>query len=321
MKTTMLTMLLASSSFAFAFDAPADPAIQALPAQPVPVSELQLMHLPAGAGDLPSISTEDLRSGAVFNVYYDATSAELAERSIPILAAFYREIAAMTAADPAEVDWDGVVFARNAEDLVLRMGKDETRWKVDVGADGEPTEAGAVAFYALVPHEQVHSTQNITQRPPHWFLEGQATWGGAKITDKWNPEIARERRREMAAEVAAADEPLHLAAWGSVQPKFEAMLRQLTPEQRAEVENDPSKMPPGPFIFGPEDLMTDVSNFKTRYGASLALFERIEQEAGHEAMLSWFKAVQQRTDRIDSDAMAELVRLHTGVDITDALQQ
>lgn len=310
-------MLLLSPAFANAFPGAAD-RTQAI-ALPVPVRELDIAPVASEPEGLSSLAVTDRKSGAKFKVYFDAASSHVAKQSIPILAAFYREIAPLVAFEPAKVEWFPVLFARNAEALVLTRKPGETLWKIDVAADGRLSLGGVQTLYHVIPHEQVHGTQHMGL--PRWFSEGQATWAGLLITERWKPELAREIRAKRTAALESAKQPLALAKWGGFQPKLEAILRQLTPEQRAQYEKDPATVSlSGAFTFDENDYTQDESNTLARYGASLALFERIEKQAGREALLAWFKAVQQAGKQVSSKQLAALALQHTKVDIAADLK-
>jgi hypothetical protein len=293
-------------------------------AHAVPAEDLDIGPVTAEADRLSSRTVVDRGTGASFKVFFDPASEPAARGSIPVLAAFYRQVAELVAVDPAKVSWGSVLFARNAEDLLLTREEGLTLWRVDVAADGQPSEAGIKTLYQVVPHEQVHATQGLGHDPmglARWFAEGQATWAGLQVTAQWRPDLARAERAHRAAALASAKQPLALAQWGGVHPKREAILRQLTPEQRAQFEKDPASVSlSGTFSFNEDDFEQDESNSLARYGASLAVFERIDAGAGRAAVLDWFRAVQEAGARVDSKRIAALASSATGIDITRDLQ-
>ncbi len=71
----------------------------------------------------------------------------------------------------------------------------------------------------------------------------------------------------------------------------------------------------GPFTFDENDFAEDESNTPARYGASLALFDRIDKQAGRVALLAWFKAVQQAGKQVTSEQLAALALQHTKINI------
>lgn len=318
-------LLLVSSAFANVFAGMNDHVQAQTIAQAVPAQELEIAPVVREPEDLSSLTVTDRKSGSVFKVYFDNASSQVAKESIPALASFYREIATLVAVEPAKIEWDAVLFARNAEALMLTRKPGETLWKIDVAADGRLSQDGVKTLYQILPHEQVHSTQDIGHDLmiglPRWFSEGQATWAGLQITQRWKPELAREERAKRAAALESAKQPLALAQWGGFRPKPEAILRQLTPEQRAQAVKDPASVSlSGSFTFNENDFAQDESNMLARYGASLALFERIDKEAGRDALLAWFKAIQQAGKQVNSEQLAALALQYTKVDIAADLK-
>lgn len=289
-------------------------------AEPVPAEELRFDAIASEPEGLSSQQVTDLKSGAVFKVYFDEASAKVAKRSAPVLAAFYREIAALVAAKPDAVKWHAVLFARNADNLILTRKEGETLWRVDVGADGELDQAGIKRLYATIPHEQTHATQGNELGMLRWFTEGQASWAESQVTRQWNPELARMKREELAAAVKTSNQPLALGRWGGMSVKPEAIARQLTPEQRERQRKDPTWSPPGPFSFNDDDLVSDESNTEARYGGSLALFERIDRQAGREALLAWFEAVRGADSKLNNSKLAALALQYTRMDIAADLK-
>ncbi len=148
-----------------------------------------------------------------------------------------------------------------------------------------------------------------------------AEWAGLKVTERWAPNLAQARRAKRRRTLEASPGPLKLASWGGVTVKREAFLRQVTPEVRARMEADPRYMPPGPFSFGPGDMISDESNTLARYAGSLALFEALEQKAGAERMQAWFRAVWQADGKLDTGRLTVLAREYTGVDLKPLLER
>ncbi|MBW8312630.1 MAG: hypothetical protein K0M64_11435 [Rhizobium sp.] len=103
----------------------------------------------------------------------------------------------------------------------------------------------------------------------------------------------------------------------SVKP--EAILRQLTPEQRRRMETDPSYSPPGPFSFTSEDLVSDESNTAARYAASLAILDEVEAQAGQEAMRAWIAEVARLPNPKETEDIVRLAKEVAGVDISPIL--
>ena len=283
--------------------------------QEQPNETLKIAQLRSQGDDLPVLRTVDMETGLVFRTYYNDSVEEIALTSIPEMASMYRELAHLVGADPGLVDWSAVAFIKDSAYIPPRHGG-EVRWKVLVDDAGQLGSEGTGDLHETIPHEQVHAIQN-TFNPglPRWFSEGMAEWAGLQVTHQRAPDLAEQRRTDFAHAYKSLAEPLKLSSWGGVTVNPEAILRQVTPEQRARMKADSTYVPPGPFNFGPSDLISDESNTPARYGGSLALFEMLEETSGHEQMLSWFRAVWQADEKLNTEALISLAREHMGVDL------
>lgn len=282
-----------------------------------PADQLRIESAVSAPDNLSSVTVHDLENDASFKVLFDASSEQTARESIPTLATFYRQLSDLLALDPAQVHWSNVLFAQDAENLVLTKQAGNTVWKIDVGANGELSEEGIKFLYSALPHEQVHATQ--PDGLPRWYAEGQAEWAGLQVTTAWDARLAAQRRAVLAEALAKTGPSVALGRWGGVQIKPEAILRQLTPEQRAQFQEDPASVPLTGISFGPDDLVSDESNTQARYGASLALFERIDAAAGRAGLHAWFEAARQ-TKQPDSKYLLELAQQTTDVDIAKDIE-
>lgn len=253
-----------------------------------------------------------------FTVYRDASDAAVAEAAAGDLAKAYRIIAEAVGVSPADVTWAQVAFSRDPRYQPPRHNE-ATRWTVPLDPDGTLGPAGRSALYQLIPHEQVHAVQRKFGSLPRWYAEGMAEWAGLKATSVLAPHIEAERRAFLANERRGATEPPNLMKWGGITVKPEAVMRQMTPEQRERKAADPSYSPPGPFSFTPDDFVSDESNTGARYAASLALFEAIEAEAGTEQVTAWIVAVGRLPDPKKSEDITRLAKEVTGVDIATML--
>lgn len=283
-----------------------------------PANELILGPEVRESNELSSIQVADRDSGASFKVYFDKRSAPMARESIPLLASMYRDVARLVAVPPGQVKWDAVLFARNADDLLLVRKPGESLWRVDMGTDGALGEAGARMLIVVVPHEQTHSTQEVDDLP-RWYSEGQASWAQMRYLEKSAPERARIEREGHQAVLKASTMPVALGKWGGMGVKPEAFLRQMTPEQRAKFEKD-SILPSGPWTFKAGDYVTDESNTEARYAAALAVFEKLEKRAGRAALQAWFKAVREAKTPVNNETIVALALTHTHVDIAADLK-
>ncbi len=321
MKTIVSACLLLLALDACASTTGRDASTASMTARPIPMAEMEVTRVAARPGDLESFKAIHRLTGIAFNVYFDQQSAVIARDSIPLLASLYRDVAALTGANTAATRWHAVVFARDAEKLVLHRYKNETRWEIDVGAGGTLSEDGVRSLYGTIPHEQVHGVSGHgPDGLPRWYSEGQATWAGLRVTERWRPDQAARERTRYALEAKTAKQPLALGKWGGMRVKHEALLRQLTPAQRAAVEKDPSAMPSGPFTFVDGDFEEDESNTVARYGGSLALFEEIEKRAGTLAMQDWFRAVASKAGKLSNEDVIALAPQNARIIITEALK-
>lgn len=194
--------------------------------------KLKLAYFMAASEDLPSIRVVSLKSGAVFTVYYDEKSKQTAEKTIPLLAEFYKEIAKLAETDAGKIQWASVVFTNNKNYEPPRVSG-ETRWQILTGESGELGEDGLRNLYQLIPHEQVHSLERtFVKRSPRWFAEGLATWLGLKITKHWNTEVFSYESERLSTGRAKLSESPNLKGWGGVSVKREAIMRQVSPELR-----------------------------------------------------------------------------------------
>lgn len=286
--------------------------------QGVALSELKKELFTAEASDLPSIKTTDLQTDAVFRVYFDQASAAVAEKSIPTLAAFYRQVAEFTAVDAGKVKWHSIVFTQKKD--YTPPQRNDVRWVIEVGDNGQLSEHGIKDFYLVIPHEQVHAVQKtfIPHHSPRWFGEGQATWAGLKVTERWNAELARRHREALAEGLSKTAEPINLRRWGSVQIKGGAMLRQMTPEQIEKLKQNPGSSIGGTFTFSQDDVITDLSNEQARYAASLKVFEEMEKTAPGK-LNNLFKAIWERNAELDTASFAKLSLEHLKLDVNPLL--
>lgn len=284
-------------------------------AQP-PLAVTRARALP---NDLPGVRVLDRARGLVFRVYYDSASRAVATAALPRLADLYAAVAATVGADPARVEWFSVAFVADTGYVPPRTIPGEVRYTVATDRGGTLGARGERDLYLTIPHEQVHAVQgSFGLNPPRWFGEGQAQWAGLAVARRWRPALADADRRSRPA--PSDGPPLRLAAWGGVSVKREAIVRQATPEQQARMAKDSTYMPPGPFDFGPGDLVSDESQTGARYAAALALFEEAAAARGPGALTRWFATLWDGARPATTEALAAGFRSHTGVDVTARLR-
>jgi len=269
-------------------------------------------------GDILGVRVMDPDRRLVFRVYFDSTSRAVALRAIPTIAAMYTALSQSLGADPAKVEWAGVAFVTDTAYLPPR-NTGEVRWSVNVEPAGELGTRGETDLYLTLPHEQVHSLQNsLSEGAPRWFQEGQAEWAGLRVTDGLRPALAAKKRQQDST--AYAGLPRRLAAWGSVTVKREAMLRQMTPEQRTRLAADSAYQPPGPWTFSPSDFVSDESETAARYGAALALFTELERARGSSQLINWYHRLWGDSRLLTTKSLTASIREHLGLDIAPSLR-
>jgi len=269
-------------------------------------------------GDLAGVRAMDPDRHLVFRVYFDSTSRPVAFNAIPTIADMYAMLAQSTGADPSQIEWAAIVFVTDTA-YVPPRNSGEVRWSVTVEPSGVLGARGDKDLYLTVPHEQVHHIQeSLSEGAPRWFEEGQAEWAGLRVTQHWRPSLAAKKREEDA--VAYAGLPRRLASWGSVRVKQEAILRQMTPEQRARQAQDSTYMPPGPWTFGPSDFVSDESEIAARYGAALALFSELERVGGSSQLVNWYHRLWEEPKPLTTESLTASIREHFGLDIAPRLR-
>lgn len=269
-------------------------------------------------GDILGVRVMDPDRRLVFRVYFDSTSRAVALKSIPMIAAMYATLSQSVGADPAKVVWAAVAFVRDTAYLPPR-NTGEVRWSVNVEPSGALGARGETDLYLILPHEQVHSLQNsLSEGAPRWFQEGQAEWAGLRVTDRLRPALAARKRQEDVA--AYAGLPRRLAAWGGVTVKREAILRQMTPEQRARQAVDSTYVPPGPWKFSPSDFVSDESETAARYGAALALFTELERARGSSQLVNWYRRLWDEPRPLTTASLMASIQEHFGLDIRPRLR-
>lgn len=301
-----------------------DPAMVAATARPkvspLPIlpGHLQAARLLVGPHDLHGYRIVNRKSGSVFFVYYDEAGRKAAEKHVPAIDKMLSDVARLALVDAGEVHWGAVSFTRGSAHAPAAAGSD-IRWQVQVDAQGELTQEGEDHFYNTLPHEQVHAAQKSQQSVlPRWFAEGQASWIGLKITRLHRPGIA-EAWRAKALTAAKAAGPMNLTEWAGVRVSGDAIRRQLSPEEQAEFARDRTRIPNRGFHFNAADTVSDETQTRARYGASLFLFEQLETQFGAAAVEKWIRAAWQNPVAPHWTVLAALAKQHLGHDITERL--
>ncbi len=273
-----------------------------------------------GAGDLPSLRVTVEATGHFMRVFFDDGSERAAWSRAACLG---RQLELLTTAlgdTRSDAEWFSVVFTQDADYIPPRGPDDKERWPILIAADGGFPDMSQRMVVVTMPHEQVHEFQNRAgATSPRWFSEGHATWVGLAITEQLDPAAARTDRDRLAGDLARSTTPVNLAQWGSVRPRPEAIMRQVSSEDRARMQADPSYMPSGTFSFTSADLIGDESNMLARYAASLKVFEELEARHGARAVHDWAREVTTGSGRITPDVLAESVSTHFGERLDDLL--
>jgi len=230
----------------------------------------------------------------------------------------YAELAQSTGASGGKVEWAAVAFVTDRSYISPRIGS-EVRWTVTVEPTGSIGGAGERDLYVTLPHEQVHSIQSsLVGQTPRWFSEGHAEWAGLIVTEHLRPALAGGERQEKAA--AFGGMPRRLSSWGSVMVNPEAILRQMTAEQRAHRAQDSTYMPPGPWKLGPSDMISDESELSARYGAALALIASLERARGRDQLENWFRELWKEGKPLTTEGIIASARATLRIDLTSTLQ-
>ena len=278
---------------------------------------IEVTRARTASGDLASVRVFDAPRHLTFRVYYDSVSAHVALAAIDVLDDIYSDLARITGAAPGKVEWAAVAFVANSAYDPPRIGN-EVRWSIVVDPDGTLGTRGERDLFQVLPHEQVHAVQSsLSLGLPRWFSEGQAEWAGMQVTNAWRPGLAATRSHETASASLGSH---RLAAWGGVIVSQDAILRQMTPAQREHHARDSTWMPPGPYKFGPADLVSDESDALGRYGAASALFAELEAARGAPALESWFATLWREPAKWTTPALVESIRNTLGVDVEPKLR-
>jgi len=237
--------------------------------------------------DLAHLRITDRRSGGSMNAYYDRTSEPAAWSRAACLGAQMRLLHAETGAVWRDAHWFSVVFTARA-DYIPPRSVSEKRWSIATAPDGTLTPAGQHMTVVVMPHEQVHAfQQRLGAKTPRWFHEGHAEWISRKVVAVLTPAEGRADARKGAQALETSTEPVALARWGGMQVKPEAILRQVSPEEREKIKADPHYAPAGPFSFGPGDMISDERNTPARYEAAWRVFTSLEAAYGAVRVEAW----------------------------------
>lgn len=280
------------------------------------IAAIEISAMPAAAKDLPFVAIRNRADGASARIYHDPALRAVAESRAACFGGLLFLLAPLIPDARHNVEWASIVLTRDRGYIPPRAGS-ERRWIVP--NFGGRWDADAIRFLVTVmPHEEVHHSQasRRLKKLPRWFQEGHAEWVGLKVTEMVRPDLARDRRDGLSAELAA-EPAVQLGSWGGVKIKDEAIERQLSLADRERRAREPGYMPPGPFNFGAGDFAEDNVNQEQRYAAALALFEGLERRHGPAAVAAWVSAA---LDADKSDAIIATATDILGEDIAPLLR-
>ncbi len=253
--------------------------------------------------ELKSFRVTAMSSGAFIRVFYDQGSERIARARAACLGEQILAIERLVADKRRGAEWDSVVFTQNADYIPPRTSGSVTRWTVNVAPNGTLPLSGHYMVVSAIPHEQVHLWQRrLGASLPRWVAEGHATWIQRQITPAFDPIVAAKVNRTSDRKLQNYKGSFDLEQWGSVQPKREAIMRQVSPEDRARMNTDPSYNPTGSFTFRPDDFEGDVAADAAGYPAANAIFVGLARKYGVSAVQSWMTSLSSTSGAISSQA-------------------
>jgi hypothetical protein len=263
---------------------------------------IKVERLAAAAGDLAKLRITDQQSGGWLLAYYDASGERAAYARAACLGAQLRLLALELGDMPPQQQWFSAVFTTDSH-YIAPPGETVNRWKIPLEADGSLGPQGQSMIVLTMPHEQVHRFQmRAGADVPRWMEEGHAEWISRKIRRQIAPTAAKEDEDRFRQWFDRATQPVSLENWGAMRVTREAIMRQVPPEERRKMQDDPTYTAPlsgRSFSIGPGDMVSDESNLKARYEASWRLFRDLEATHGQAAVERWVAGLTSRPGRVD----------------------
>lgn len=283
-----------------------------------PGTVLQGVHIrkmEAGPGDLPFYEARSQATGSSVRIYHEPDLANAAASKMACLMGMLDLMSTKLPHLSGAITWSPIVLTHNPNYIPPKRDG-ELRWAtVFKSTRWEP--ANLRFLFAVMPHEETHLSQSMGGPGiPRWFAEGHAEWAGLQVTEQVDPLMAATERAKRVEEFRKLG-TARLGAWGGLRVKPEAIERQLSVEDRERRRKDPSFTPPGPFSFGPDDMVEDNGNELGRYGAALVLFSGLEQRHGRAAVQDWVSAVLKGKDAAQ---IVPLAHRMFGEDLTPLLR-
>jgi hypothetical protein len=265
--------------------------------------------------DLPSFIVSDKDRNFSFKIFFEEELENIAKESWPILNKLYVDLALNAGLLPSEVNWAEIAFVTD-ENYMPPRKNGIVRWKVVHPVADKLSGAVIEKLYVFIGHEQTHSIQNkIICDSPRWLEEGQAMWNELKVTEKWSSAVARAEWLRYEQDFKNLNDDLNLDGWGGIIVKPEAIERQLTSEQKMKMKEHPNYSPPGPFSFGPDDMMSDESNSGARYFVSMQIIDYLEKQLGNEKLKLFFNDVY-KLESCSSSDLKELLKEKYETDVS-----
>lgn len=261
-------------------------------------------------------------NGAFLHIYFDDASEVVARRYANCLGTQLHLLAQELSDDREGVQWASVVFTADMQYIPPRGDEIKTRWVIFTDPAAPKYQQPRRMVIQTLPHEQVHDFQSRNGAiTPLWFAEGHATWAGLRITRMLDAEAARLDREERLSELRTADGPLNLAGWGQRRVKREAILRQVSPADRARMESDPKFVPKGgSYTFTMEDFESGETMAGARYAAAMIMFEGLEQRHGAEKVRRWVLDITSTPGVVSQDQLVASAKTHFGEDLSELLR-
>lgn len=276
---------------------------------------VQVRKIAAGPGDLAYYEARSDATGSSVRIYHEPDLANAAASKAACLMGMLDLLSKKLPHLSMPISWSPMVLTHVANYIPPKRDG-ELRWHtVFSSTRWEP--ANLRFLLVVMPHEETHLSQSVPGlQLPRWFQEGHAEWTGLQVTEHVAPAFATSERVRRAEEFRKLGMAA-LGVWGGIRVKPEAIERQLSAQDRERRKKEPTFTPPGPFSFGPDDMVEDNGNEAGRYGAALALFSGLEQRHGQAAVQGWVHAV------LESKSAAQIVPLARklfGEDLTPLLR-
>lgn len=277
--------------------------------------DVQVRKVEVSPDDLPYYEARLDATGSSVRIYHEPDLANAAASKAACLMGMLDLLSTNLPHLRGPISWSPIVLTHNANYIPPKRDG-ELRWNtVFKSTTWEP--ANLRFLLVVMPHEETHLSQSMGgPRMPRWFEEGHAEWAGLQVTEQVVPVLAATERAKSAEEFRKLG-TAHLGAWGGIRVRPEAIERQLSAEDRERRKKDPTFTPPGPFSFGPDDMVEDNGNEVGRYGAALALFTGLEQRHGRAAVQVWVRAVLEGKNAAQ---IVPLARRILGEDLTALLR-